>query len=55
MGKLSCFFGVHQYEVIREEKLEKEKPFLRALYVICQCKTCGTIYKKGIYEWVGGK
>lgn len=46
MGKyndLKCFFGLHQYEVYKEEPLQDVRNNVIGKVIINRCKVCGKI------------
>ena len=52
MGKVFCFFGVHNFEIIKHSpQIDSYKSgygmkYIYGTYDILQCKCCGVIKKK---------
>lgn len=48
MNNLKCKFGLHEYEVLKEEPLMTAKGNQIGVVIISRCKNCGKIVSKHI-------
>lgn len=46
---LKCFFGLHKFEVLKEEVVKHPYGTVVGTVVISRCKNCGKIKSKTIY------
>jgi len=46
---LKCFFGLHKFEVLKEEAVKHPYGTVVGTVVISRCKNCGKIKSKTIY------